>query len=70
MMEHCEGKDSSQSVRVALNIRPLIPSELLIGCTNCITVVPGEPQVLVWFLNAIKFNVKLFTRIIYTLKSA
>ncbi|KAI4321438.1 hypothetical protein MLD38_034819 [Melastoma candidum] len=44
-MEHGEGKDSSQSVRVAVNIRPLIPSELLIGCTNCITVVPGEPQV-------------------------
>ncbi|KAI6703105.1 hypothetical protein NL676_012241 [Syzygium grande] len=38
--------DSSQYVRVAVNIRPLISSELLIGCTDCITVVPGEPQVL------------------------
>lgn len=32
-------------VKVAVNIRPLITSELLIGCTDCITVVPGEPQV-------------------------
>lgn len=32
-------------VRVAVNIRPLITPELLIGCTDCITVVPGEPQV-------------------------
>ncbi|XP_057975126.1 kinesin-like protein KIN-4C [Malania oleifera] len=38
-------KDSSQCVRVAVNIRPLITPELLIGCTDCITVVPGEPQV-------------------------
>ncbi|XP_044475240.1 kinesin-like protein KIN-4C [Mangifera indica] len=40
-----EAKDSSQCVRVAVNIRPLITSELLNGCTDCITVVPGEPQV-------------------------
>jgi hypothetical protein len=33
-------------VRVAVNIRPLITPELLIGCTDIITVVPGEPQVL------------------------
>ncbi|XP_022768453.1 kinesin-like protein KIN-4C [Durio zibethinus] len=38
-MEH------SESVRVAVNIRPLITTELLNGCTDCITVVPGEPQV-------------------------
>ncbi|XP_010277504.1 PREDICTED: kinesin-like protein KIN-4C isoform X2 [Nelumbo nucifera] len=38
-------KDSSQCVRVAVNIRPLITTELLVGCTDCITVVPGEPQV-------------------------
>ncbi|KAI6687884.1 hypothetical protein NL676_024712 [Syzygium grande] len=54
-MDNCEArpvsnglgneKDSSQCVRVAVNIRPLITSELLIGCTDCITVVPGEPQV-------------------------
>ncbi|XP_044510244.1 kinesin-like protein KIN-4C [Mangifera indica] len=40
-----EAKDSSQCVRVAVNIRPLITSELLNGCTDCITVFPGEPQI-------------------------
>ncbi|CAI8599148.1 unnamed protein product [Vicia faba] len=40
-----ENTDSAQSVRVAVNVRPLITSELLIGCTDCISVVPGEPQV-------------------------
>ncbi|CAL5204590.1 unnamed protein product [Lathyrus oleraceus] len=40
-----ENADSAQSVRVAVNIRPLITPELLIGCTDCISVVPGEPQV-------------------------
>lgn len=52
-MESLDGKssaDSSQCVRVAVNIRPLITSELMVGCTDCITVVPGEPQVLVRFL--------------------
>jgi hypothetical protein len=38
--------ESSECVRVAVNIRPLITPELLIGCTDIITVVPGEPQVL------------------------
>ncbi|KAJ6931870.1 kinesin-like protein KIN-4C [Populus alba x Populus x berolinensis] len=37
--------ESSECVRVAVNIRPLITPELLIGCTDIITVVPGEPQV-------------------------
>lgn len=37
--------DSSQCVRVAVNVRPLITPELLLGCTDCISVVPGEPQV-------------------------
>ncbi|KAL4273393.1 hypothetical protein GQ457_13G009540 [Hibiscus cannabinus] len=37
--------ENSESVRVAVNIRPLITTELLNGCTDCITVVPGEPQV-------------------------
>ncbi|XWS23987.1 hypothetical protein CRYUN_Cryun28dG0062500 [Craigia yunnanensis] len=37
--------ETSESVRVAVNIRPLITTELLNGCTDCITVVPGEPQV-------------------------
>ncbi|XP_027354543.1 kinesin-like protein KIN-4C isoform X2 [Abrus precatorius] len=40
-----ENADSTQCVRVAVNIRPLIMSELLLGCTDCISVVPGEPQV-------------------------
>ncbi|KGN60259.1 kinesin-like protein KIN-4C [Cucumis sativus] len=46
-MENLDGKssDSSQCVRVAVNIRPLITPELMVGCTDCITVVPGEPQV-------------------------
>lgn len=46
-MENSEVKsvDSSQCVQVAVNIRPLITSELLIGCTDCISVSPGEPQV-------------------------
>ncbi|PPD71172.1 hypothetical protein GOBAR_DD31945 [Gossypium barbadense] len=36
--------ESPDSVRVAVNIRPLISAELLHGCTDCITVLPGEPQ--------------------------
>ncbi|KAK1406714.1 hypothetical protein QVD17_38322 [Tagetes erecta] len=35
----------SQSVRVAVNIRPLVTSELALGCSDCISVTPGEPQV-------------------------
>ncbi|XP_072977535.1 kinesin-like protein KIN-4C [Typha angustifolia] len=34
-----------ECVKVAVNIRPLITHELLMGCTDCVTVVPGEPQV-------------------------
>ncbi|KAJ7006945.1 kinesin-like protein KIN-4C [Populus alba x Populus x berolinensis] len=37
--------ENSECVRVAVNIRPLITPELLNGCTDIITVVPGEPQV-------------------------
>ncbi|KAK0579814.1 hypothetical protein LWI29_031843 [Acer saccharum] len=44
-MECSKVKKSSQNVRVAVNIRPLLTRELLLGCTDCITVVPGEPQV-------------------------
>eukprot|EP00252_Welwitschia_mirabilis_P016493 TRINITY_DN3636_c0_g2_i1.p1 TRINITY_DN3636_c0_g2~~TRINITY_DN3636_c0_g2_i1.p1 ORF type:complete len:1127 (+),score=289.52 TRINITY_DN3636_c0_g2_i1:329-3709(+) len=36
---------SSQSVKVAVHIRPLIASERLQGCKDCITVVSGKPQV-------------------------
>jgi hypothetical protein len=38
--------DYSQCVQVVVNIQPLITSELLLGCTDCISVVPGEPQVI------------------------
>lgn len=41
-MDNCE---SSQSVRVAVNVRPLVTPELLVGCTDCITVYPAEKQV-------------------------
>ncbi|KAG0482569.1 hypothetical protein HPP92_010653 [Vanilla planifolia] len=34
-----------ECVKVAVNIRPLIASELALGCTDCVAVVPGEPQV-------------------------
>ncbi|KAK4434246.1 Kinesin-like protein KIN-4C [Sesamum alatum] len=40
-----ESSESSQSVRVAVNIRPLVTSELLVGCTDCITVYPAQKQV-------------------------
>ncbi|CAA6667527.1 unnamed protein product [Spirodela intermedia] len=36
--------DKSECVRVAVNIRPLIEPELIVGCTDCITVVPGNPR--------------------------
>ena len=56
-MENLEAKtvDSSQCVRVAVNIRPLITSELLLGCTDCISVVPGEPQVQIYIYIYIYF---------------
>lgn len=38
--------ESTECVRVAVNIRPLITPELLNGCTDCITVAPKEPQVI------------------------
>lgn len=33
------------SVKVAVNIRPLITVELQDSSTDCVTVTPGEPQV-------------------------
>ncbi|CAN1825911.1 Kinesin-like protein KIN-4C [Linum perenne] len=36
--------NTAECVKVAVNIRPLITPELLNGCTDCITLVPGEPQ--------------------------
>ncbi|KAH9621896.1 hypothetical protein KSS87_019085 [Heliosperma pusillum] len=48
-MVEIDGKSGSsidkESVRVAVNIRPLITPELLLGSTHCITLLPGEPQV-------------------------
>jgi hypothetical protein len=38
-------KEALQAVQVALNIRPLIALERAQSCKDCITVVPGEPQV-------------------------
>ncbi|KAF5955373.1 hypothetical protein HYC85_008229 [Camellia sinensis] len=43
--EDMDNSETKDCVRVAVNIRPLVTSELLVGCTDCITVVPGEPQV-------------------------
>jgi len=40
-MEH--GEDCS--VKVAVHARPLIGDEKLQGCKDCVTVVPGKPQV-------------------------
>ncbi|XP_004291081.1 PREDICTED: chromosome-associated kinesin KIF4A [Fragaria vesca subsp. vesca] len=33
------------SVKVAVHIRPLVGDEKLQGCKDCVTVVPGKPQV-------------------------
>ncbi|WOK92526.1 kinesin-like protein KIN-4C isoform X1 [Canna indica] len=46
-MESVEESKASnkECVKVAVNIRPLITTELLMGCTDCVTVVPGQPQV-------------------------
>ncbi|KAH1240384.1 putative cyclic nucleotide-gated ion channel 20, chloroplastic [Glycine max] len=40
-----ENSKSTQCVRVAVKVWPLITSELMLGCTDCISMVPGEPQV-------------------------
>ncbi|KAJ6808003.1 kinesin-like protein KIN-4C [Iris pallida] len=44
-MDCSETARSKECVKVAVNVRPLITTELLMGCTDCVTVVPGEPQV-------------------------
>lgn len=36
-------------VKVALHVRPLIGDERAQGCKDCVTVVPGKPQV--WILD-------------------
>ncbi|GAB4862075.1 Kinesin-like protein KIN-4C, variant 3 [Ancistrocladus abbreviatus] len=37
--------ENGDCVRVAVNVRPLITPELLVGCADCVTIVTGEPQV-------------------------
>ncbi|KAG9138578.1 hypothetical protein Leryth_012919 [Lithospermum erythrorhizon] len=37
--------DANCCVKVALHIRPLIGDEKLQGCKDCVTLVPGKPQV-------------------------
>ena len=32
-------------IRVAVRIRPLVPSEIEKGCQECLSVVPGEQQI-------------------------
>ncbi|XP_063972210.1 chromosome-associated kinesin KIF4A [Diachasmimorpha longicaudata] len=36
---------TEECLKVAVRVRPLIPSEVARGCQNCINVVPGEPQI-------------------------
>jgi kinesin family protein 4/21/27 len=43
--EMASQQQQGDSVKVAVNVRPLITPELLLGCTDCVTVTPGEPQV-------------------------
>ncbi|KAM0898611.1 hypothetical protein ACQ4PT_021784 [Festuca glaucescens] len=42
--EMASQQQQGDSVKVAVNVRPLITQELLLGCTDCVTVTPGEPQ--------------------------
>ena len=47
-MENQEAAVAQQpkdSVKVAVNVRPLITAELQDGCTDCVTITPSEPQV-------------------------
>lgn len=39
------GEDKDCCVKVAVHIRPLIGDERLQGCKDCVSVVPGKPQV-------------------------
>ncbi|RWW68236.1 hypothetical protein BHE74_00024256 [Ensete ventricosum] len=51
---------NKECVKVAVNVRPLITTELLMGCTDCVTVVPGEPQVLIWRNLSFTFSISGF----------
>jgi len=44
-IESQEGPASTESVAVAVHIRPLIEQELDQGCEDCLDVTPGVPQV-------------------------
>ncbi|KAF8756780.1 hypothetical protein HU200_011055 [Digitaria exilis] len=46
--EAAAAPQQKDSVKVAVNVRPLITVELQDGCTDCVTVTPGEPQLLVF----------------------
>lgn len=47
-------------VKVAVHIRPLIPDEKLQGCKDCVSVPPGQPQVLHLSLSSFVFLFILF----------
>ncbi|KAL9229220.1 hypothetical protein vseg_004708 [Gypsophila vaccaria] len=38
-------ENDTECVRVAVNVRPLITNELLLGCTDCISLLPDQPLV-------------------------
>lgn len=44
-IESQEAPTSTESVAVAVHIRPLIEQELDQGCEECLEVTPGVPQV-------------------------
>ena len=52
--------EATQAVQVALHIRPLIPLERVQGCRDCITVVPGEPQVGTFLIAEFSFEAFIF----------
>ncbi|KAI9485374.1 MAG: hypothetical protein EXX96DRAFT_544885 [Benjaminiella poitrasii] len=38
---------TSAAVRVGLRVRPLTEKELINNCTECLTIIPNEPQILI-----------------------
>jgi hypothetical protein len=44
-MEPESAPSGSESVQVAVHVRPLIDSEIADGCQECLFVTPGAPQV-------------------------
>ncbi|CAG9105755.1 unnamed protein product [Plutella xylostella] len=45
MVHEENGKETIDTVQVALRIRPLMPQETSRGCEECITTITGQPQV-------------------------